>query len=166
MALDQLDKTEVFQFLRPDQLKKVSDVAKVELFHAGETIYEKGTRADYFYIVLEGQVSLRLPTRSGVTIQIDELTSGAIFGSCVCFQLTDYSLNAQCSRDARLLKISSTTLKELMDQDLLMGYTIQTQISRIYFQRYIETMNKLQSIVLNLPLEPDQTVAAEAHVHH
>lgn len=165
MAVEQLDKTEVFQFLRPDQLKMISDVARVELFEAGDTIYEKGARADYFYIVLEGQVSLRLPTRSGVAIQIDELTSGAIFGSCVCFQLADYSLNAQCTLDTRLLKISSTTLKELMDQDLLMGYTIQTQISRIYFQRYIETMNKLQSIVLNLPLESDQPVMAESHAH-
>jgi CRP-like cAMP-binding protein len=166
MAIEQLDKTEVFQFLRPDQLKMISDVARVELFQAGDTIYEKGARADHFYIVLEGQVSLRLPTRSGVTIQIDELTSGAIFGSCVCFQLADYSLNAQCTRDTRLLKISSTTLKELMDQDLLMGYTIQTQISRIYFQRYIETMNKLQSIVLNLPLESDQPVMTESQAHH
>ena len=166
MAVEQLDKTEVFQFLRPDQLKMISDVARVELFEAGDTIYEKGARADYFYIVLEGQVSLRLPTRSGVAIQIDELTSGAIFGSCVCFQLADYSLNAQCTLDTRLLKISSTTLKELMDQDLLMGYTIQTQISRIYFQRYIETMNKLQSIVLNLPLEPEQQAVTEAHIRH
>ena len=166
MAIEQLDKTEVFQFLRPDQLKMISDVARVELFEAGDTIYEKGARADYFFIVLEGQVSLRLPTRSGVAIQIDELTSGAIFGSCVCFQLADYSLNAQCTRDTRLLKISSATLKELMDQDLLMGYTIQTQISRIYFQRYIETMNKLQSIVLNLPLESDQPVMTESQAHH
>ena len=164
MAIEQLDRHEVFQFLRPDQLKKISDVARVAVFKAGETVYEKGARADYFYILLEGQVSLRIPSRSGISIQIDELTSGAIFGSCVCFQLVNYSLNAQCTRDSRLLEISSTVLKELMDQDLVMGYTIQTQISRIYFQRYIETMNKLQSIVMNLPLEAAQPKAAEALV--
>ena len=164
MAIEQLDRSEVFQFLRPDQLKKISDVAHVESFRAGETVYEKGARADHFYIVLEGQVSLRLPGRSGVSIQIDELTSGAIFGSCVCFQLVDYSLNAQCTRDSRLLKISSAILKELMDQDLVMGYTIQTQISRIYFQRYIETMNKLQSIVMNLPLEATRSARSRTPV--
>ncbi len=164
MAIEQLDRHEVFQFLRPDQLKKISDVARVVSFKAGDTVYEKGARADHFYIVLEGQVSLRIPSRSGISIQIDELTSGAIFGSCVCFQLVHYSLNAQCTRDSRLLEISSTTLKELMDQDLVMGYTIQTQISRIYFQRYIETMNKLQSIVMNLPLEAVRTESAEALV--
>ena len=48
-----------------------------------------------------------------------------------------------------------------MDQDLLMGYTIQTQISRIYFNRYIETMKKLQSIVMNLPLETARPAASK-----
>jgi len=164
MIPDRLDKHEVFQFLRPEQLRAISDVAKVVNFSAGDTIYERGARADHFFVVLEGQVSLRLPGQSGVSIQIDELTEGAIFGSCICFQLVNYSLNAQCTRDSKILKIESTTLKELMDEDLLMGYTIQTQISRIYFNRYIETMKKLQSIVMNLPLETSQPAAKRVPV--
>ena len=47
----------------------------------------------------------------------------------------------------------AATLKELMDTDLVMGYAIQTKISRIYFNRYLDTMKKLQSIVMNLPVE-------------
>ena len=164
MIPDRLDKHEVFQFLRPEQVRAISDVAAVVEFRAGETIYEKGATADHFFVVLEGQVSLRLPGQTGVSIQIDELTEGTVFGSCVCFQLATYSLNAQCTRDSKLLKIESATLKELMDQDLLMGYTIQTQISRIYFQRYIDTMNKLQSIVLNLPLQPTGSELEKATV--
>jgi len=164
MIPDRLDKHEVFQFLRPDQIKAISDVAEVVEYQAGVTIYEKGAKADHFYVVLDGQVSLRLPGQSGVSIQIDELTGGAVFGSCICFQLVEYSLNAQCTRDSRLLKIESATLKELMDEDLLMGYTIQTQISRIYFNRYIQTMKKLQSIVMNLPLETEQPAASRTPV--
>jgi CRP-like cAMP-binding protein len=164
MIPDRLDKHEVFQFLRPDQVRAISDAAQVVDFAAGETIYERGAKADHFFVVLNGQVSLRLPGQSGVSIQIDELTEGAIFGSCICFQFVNYSLNAQCTRDSKLLRIESATLKELMDQDLLMGYTIQTQISRIYFNRYIETMKKLQSIVMNLPLETAQPVAVRGPV--
>jgi CRP-like cAMP-binding protein len=155
MIHDRLDKHEVFQFLGPDQIRAISDVARVVESRAGETIYQQGEPADHFFVVLKGQVSLRLPGHTGVSIQIDELTDGAVFGSCVCFQLATYSLNAQCTRDSTLLKIESATLKEMMDDDLLMGYTLQTQISRIYFRRYIESMKKLQSIVMNLPLEPE-----------
>ena len=162
MHFERLEGQEVFQFLRPEQVKAISDVAEVVEFQAGDTIYEKDSPAEFFYVVLEGQVSLRLPGQSGVSLQVDELTKGAMFGSCVCFQFVDYSLNAQCTTDARLLKIESATLKELMDGDLVLGYTIQTQISRIYFHRYIDTMKKLQSIVLNLPLEPIQSEAPSA----
>jgi CRP-like cAMP-binding protein len=153
MAVNRLERHEVFQFLRPDELEVISEAAEVVELRTGETVYRKGARADHFYIVLDGQVSLRLPGKAGVNIQIDELTTGDMFGSCVCFQLDRYSLTAQCTRDTRLLKIRSATLKELMDRDLPMGYAIQTQISRIYFSRYIDTMKKLQSIVMNLPIE-------------
>lgn len=164
MLLERLEGQEVFQYLRPEQLKAISDVAEVVEFEAGETVYEKDTPAEFFYVVLEGQVSLRLPGQSGVSLQVDALTVGALFGSCVCFQLVDYSLDATCTTDSRLLKIESATLKDLMDRDLVLGYTIQTQISRIYFHRYIDTMNKLQSIVLNLPLEPVQGDLVRARV--
>ena len=156
MDFERLEGQGVFQFLRPEQMRAISDVAEVVSFSAGDTVYEMGNPADHFYVVLDGQVSLRLPGRSGMSIQIDELTKGAMFGSCICFQLINYSLNAQCTSDSKLLRIESATLKELMDGDLLMGYTIQTQISRIYFNRYIDTMKKLQSIVLTLPLETAQ----------
>jgi len=164
MFLERLDGQEVFQFLRPEQLKAISDVADVVELEAGESVYEKGSSADHFFVVLDGQVSLRLPVRSGVSLQVDLLTKGAMFGSCVCFQLADYSLSAMCTEDSRLLKIESATLKELMDRDLVLGYTIQTQMSRIYFHRYIDAMKKLQSIVLNLPLETVQGVPVEAPV--
>ena len=75
MRIEQLDRQEVFQFLRPDQVKTISDVAEVVSYQAGDIVYSKGAIADHFYIVLEGQVSLRLPGHRGVSIQIDELTS-------------------------------------------------------------------------------------------
>jgi CRP-like cAMP-binding protein len=153
MAVAQLERHEVFQFLRPDQVMAISEAAEVVEYRVGETIYRKGEPAASFYVVLDGQVSLRLPGKAGITVQVDELTTGAMFGSCVCFQFAEYSLTAQCTSDARILKLDAATLKELMDKDLVMGYAIQTQISRIYFNRYLDTMKKLQSIVLNLPLE-------------
>jgi CRP-like cAMP-binding protein len=153
MAVERLERHEVFQFLRPDQVMAISEAAEVMEYRAGETIYHKGEPAVFFYVVLDGQVSLRMPGKAGISIQVDELTTGAMFGSCVCFQLVDYSLTAQCTSDTKVLKLDAATLKALMDKDLVMGYAIQTQISRIYFNRYLDTMKKLQSIVLNLPIE-------------
>ena len=144
---------EVFGFLRPEQVNAISEAAERISLAAGETVYRQGAKADHFYTVLEGDVTLRLPGKGGVSLVIDELTKGEMFGSCVCFSRDSYALTAQCASDSVLLKIESAALKDLMDEDLKMGYALQTQISALYYGRYIETMHKLQAIVMNLPIQ-------------
>ncbi|UCG87133.1 MAG: cyclic nucleotide-binding domain-containing protein [Gemmatimonadota bacterium] len=144
---------EVFASLRPDQVDALSEAAERVRCAPGDVIYTKGAPAHHFFVVLEGEVTLRLPGRGGVGIVIDQLGKGAMFGSCVCFNRDSYALTAQSTSDSLLLKVKSAALKELMDRDLVMGYALQTRISEIYFARYIETMKKLQAIVMNIPIE-------------
>ena len=150
---DRLIAQEVFGFLRPEQIHAISEAAEKVAYKAGEIVYEKGAKADYFYTILAGEVTLRLPGRGSVSIVIDQLAKGAMFGSCVCFSSDAYALTAQCTEDSVLLKIENATLKSLMDTDRLMGYALATRLSEIYFGRYIETMEKLQAIVMNIPIE-------------
>ncbi len=154
MAIDSLTQKEVFKYLRPDQVHTLSDASEIAGYKAGDIVYHRGAKADYFYVVLKGQVTLRMPGKEGVKVFIDQLDTGAMFGSCVSFAFDSYNLTAQCTEDTDLLRISASVLKELMDAEPNMGYLIQSQISQIYFRRYIETMKKLQAIVMNIPIEP------------
>ncbi len=76
-----------------------------------------------------------------------------MFGSCISFAMETYSLTAQCTEDCQLLKVATSALKDLLDGDPRMGYAVQSRISEIYFTRYIDTMKKLQAIVMNIPLD-------------
>ena len=152
MSIASLKRDEVFEFLRPDQVDALSDAAQLIRFKPGDIIYQKGEPARDIYIVLCGKVALRLPGNRGVNIMIDELTQGDIFGSCVSFSLDSYVLTAQRTYACKLLCIQASVLKELLEDDPRMGYAIQSKISEIYFRRYVEAMNKLQAIVMNIPL--------------
>jgi CRP/FNR family cyclic AMP-dependent transcriptional regulator len=153
METTQFKSHEIFQHLRPEQINVLSSAAEEVSFEAGDTVFRRGEPADDFFVVLDGQVALRMLRPDGVSVLIDEVTGGAIFGSCVCFQIDSYTLTAQCTEDSRILKIKASTLKKLMDDDLVIGYAIQTMVSRVYFKRYIDTMRKLQAIVQSIPLE-------------
>ena len=155
MATKQLIGHDLFQLLRPDQVQLISDMAERVSYKAGDTIFRRGEEAEYFFIVREGQVALRLPGQARISLLIDELGKGAVFGSCVCFQLGSYSLTAQCVEDSELLKIKAAALKKVMTDDLVTGYAVQTLISRVYFQRYIDTMQKLQAILGSMPVEAE-----------
>jgi CRP-like cAMP-binding protein len=154
MSIESLKRDAVFEFLRPDQVDALSNAARLVRFKPGDIIYQKGERARDIYIVLSGQVALRLPGNGGVSIMIDELTQGDIFGSCVSFSLDSYVLTAQSSGDCELLCVQASVLKELLEDDPRMGYAIQSKISEIYFRRYVEAMNKLQAIVMNRSCTP------------
>ena len=95
---------------------------------------------------------LRLPGPAEVSLLIDQAGKGAIFGSCVCFQLNSYALTATCIEDSILLKIQAAALKKVMEEDAIIGYALQAMISRVYFQRYIDTMRKLQAVIGDIPL--------------
>ena len=144
---------DMFSFLRPEQVNAISERATRVRFAAGETVYERGAKADHLYTVLDGAVTLHLPGAGGFSVVIDQLVRGDMFGSCICFQRDTYALTAQCAQDSELLMIESAALKDLMDRDLQLGYTLQTRFSAIYFGRYIETMRKLQAITMSLPIE-------------
>ena len=155
MAIETLKRQEIFSFLRPEQVDALSDAAEVIKLKAGEVVYRKGAKPEYFFIVLNGEVALRLPGRGEMSILIDEISDGTMFGSCVCLALDSYVCTAQCTKESELLKIRTAVLKELLDDDPRMGYAIQSRISQIYFKRYLETMKKLQAIVMNIPLETE-----------
>ena len=156
MPVETLRKEEVFEFLRPDQVDVLSNAAEVLRLSAGEFVYYQGKSADSLYVLLSGQVALRLPGKAGVSILIDQLSEkGTMFGSSLSFRIGSYATTAQCMEDTELLKVRTSALKRLLDDDPRMGYAIQSKISEIYFRRYLEAMRKLQAIVMNIPLEQD-----------
>jgi CRP-like cAMP-binding protein len=155
MAVARLERHHVFELLREEQVDALSDASVTVSLKAGEEVYRKGDDARDFYIVLRGQVALRLPGRGGVSILIDEVTEGALFGTCVSLTLHHYMCSAQCTKDSELLRIRADALKDLLDDDPRMGYAIQSHVAKVYFERYMETMKKLQAIVMNIPIEAD-----------
>jgi CRP-like cAMP-binding protein len=153
MVRARLKREEIFDFLRPEQINALSETAEVVKLKAGDTVYEQGEKATFLYIVNSGQVTLRLPGKGGVSILIDQLDPGSMFGSCIAFQVSSYLLTAQCTENTELLRIKTAVLKRLLDDDPRLGYAIQSRLSHIYFERYVEAMKKLQAIVINIPLE-------------
>ena len=60
MTIEQLKKQQVFEFLRPDQIDSLSNTAEVIRLAAGQSVYRRGDKADYLYVILSGEVALRM----------------------------------------------------------------------------------------------------------
>jgi len=111
MPVTKLDKHEILDYLRPEQVNRLSEVSETIKVKKGEKIYPRGAKANYFYIVLKGKVTLRLGGIEGVSIILDTLGPGTTFGGCVSHDIRSYTTTAMAVEDSELLKIKSATLK-------------------------------------------------------
>jgi CRP-like cAMP-binding protein len=148
-----LKSQDVFGLMRPDQVDAISNVSKTIELKTGENVYRHGQQADWIYVVLSGEVTLRLPGKGDVAVPIDQVRRGSMFGACMCYDRATYSTTAQCTEDTRVMQIDAKALLKLMNEDPVIGFGIQRRMAGVYFQRYNDTMRKLQSIVMNLPIE-------------
>ena len=110
-----LSSHDVFSFLRPQQVNKVSEVSDVISIKAGDHVFQQGEPSDFLFAVLEGTVRLQLPRGNEADLKIEDLSKGTLFGSCMCFDRKTYSLTAVALGDAKVLKIDAAGFKKVMD---------------------------------------------------
>jgi CRP-like cAMP-binding protein len=146
--------THLFGFLKPEQREVIKKAAIVTAFEDEEVIYSKGNQATYLYVVLDGEVALRLPGPQGVSILIEQLGPSEMFGLNATFDLGSYGVTAQAVGVTRVVKIETAVLQQIMENDVQVGYNIQKRISELYYKRYVAAARRLQAIVTAIPLEP------------
>jgi CRP-like cAMP-binding protein len=141
---------ELFRFLRPEQVVRLNRAAEPVSFKPGDVVYESDAPATYMYVVISGKIALHVPSDDGLNVLVNEVGTGQLFGVCVCLGVECYTTTAMCSEHAWLLRIEAAVLKRLMDQDVEIGYALQTEIARIYFGRYVDAIRRLSGVLVHV----------------
>ena len=79
-----------------------------ETYESGEIIVEEGTKRDWVYIILEGQVKVTKRTAAGI-VTIDTLKKDAIFGEMALFG------KAQAERSASVIAADGSVRVGVLD---------------------------------------------------
>jgi CRP-like cAMP-binding protein len=75
----------LFAGLSPEQLERVLLASHVDECEPGQLLFDRGHAAQYFYILLEGQVNLVLYSKAGEEKIVDILGPGNSFAEAVLF---------------------------------------------------------------------------------
>lgn len=144
---------ELFHHLRVEAVDSISSFSERRIFQRDEFIFKYEEKADKICLLLEGSVHLRLPARpEEFSIVVAKPEKGDFFGLSPLLGSDRYTLEARCLEKAEVLLIDAKKFRNLLETDLSMGFFIISEVARIYFDRYIQLLNKLQNIVHQIPL--------------
>ncbi len=152
MALEKLEKHELFGLLNPKEMETLSNASAVATLKKGDRVYTAGNPASHFFLLLKGRVQLRRPTAAGHSLIVEDLTEGSIFGVSALTGTDRYLLTAECVEDSEVLRIEAKVLREILDQNPRVGYATQQRISRIFFNRCVDAMERLAAVAQALSL--------------
>src|SRR5687767_4943194 len=69
-----------FQGMTAQQVAQIASYAKVVQLQPGERVFEHHTRAEEFYIVQKGKVTVEIPAIAGEPLVIQTLGDGSLLG--------------------------------------------------------------------------------------
>ncbi|MFC1813044.1 Crp/Fnr family transcriptional regulator [Thermodesulfobacteriota bacterium] len=153
-----LIKLELFGVFLKKQLEELATVTEEKNYKKKEMIYQQGDRANHFYIITRGLISLvEFQPGDKVGIVFEERGQGEVFGCASFMKPRNHTLTAMCVEDSEVLVIETDKLIDLFEKDPDVGYKFMKNINQIYFDLYkfakrqLHEMMKIPVIITTLP---------------
>ena len=144
-----------FKGLNPQQLQLLAGSALEMRFETGTTIFEEGSPANRFYLILTGRVELSSEMQDRNVIPIQTLGSGDDLGWSWLFPPFSMHFSARALEPTTTVFFYAPRLREQCEQDHELGYQIMKRIAEVATQSLRATQRRLmQYIDKNIPEKP------------
>lgn len=122
-----------FQGISQPTIQALEGMLEPQLYPAGAFIFQTGEPALYFHVLEEGRVRLRFSQGGQVAYTLSE--PGDIFGWSSIVNQPEYSLTAQTVSRAKVSRIKSATLQQVLQNDPLSGMLFYRKLAEFIGER-------------------------------
>lgn len=136
-----------FKGLNAHQLQLLTDSAMKMQFEAGQSIFQEGSTANRFYLILEGKVVLEAELKERGMIPIQTLGPGDDLGWSWLFPPYLLHLSARALEPTKTIFFYGTRLREQCEQDHELGYQLMKRIAEVAIQHLQVTQRHLMECI-------------------
>jgi polyferredoxin/CRP-like cAMP-binding protein len=126
-----LHKSSLFTGMSPDEFDHIAAACELVPVDAGDYIYDRDTRGDYFYVVLQGEVELVAQKDDNSTCMVGRIGEGGHFGESSLLTGQSRSLSVRAVSDVLLGRFSS----EFFHETLLANPVFHEELDKILVER-------------------------------
>ena len=147
-----------FKGLNSQQLQLLAASALEMKFETGATIFEEGSPANRFFLILTGRVKLSSEMADRNVIPIQTLGPGDDLGWSWLFPPYSMHFSARALTPTTTIFFYGTRLREQCEQDHELGYQLMKRIAEVATQSLQATQRRLiQYIDKNIPEQSFRT---------
>jgi CRP/FNR family cyclic AMP-dependent transcriptional regulator len=146
-----------FKGLNAEQIQLLAVSALEMKFDTGAILFEEGSPANRFYLILTGRVELSAEMEDRNVIPVQTLGPGDDLGWSWLFPPYSMHFTARALEPTNTIFFYGTRLREQCEQDHELGYQIMKRITEVATQSLRATQRRLmQYIDKNFPEQPSR----------
>lgn len=128
-----------FEELSGAMIQRLSSLAEIKMYREGEFLNKRKREADFFYILLEGEISLEVESLTGKTIRLETIAPGGAMGFSSLIEMAPkrYISDAKALTPVKILRFRSHEMSLLFYQDFELGYLIMKKIAWVAKHRLV-----------------------------
>jgi CRP-like cAMP-binding protein len=142
---------ELFRSFLPNEIEEISAFSSARRLDKGQVIYRPDRKATHIFVLLEGEVQLRLPTGHDDTgIVVTRVGHGELFGIAPLLGADGYTTSACCTKASKVMFIEARPLLQMLLANPLAGQQVMAAVARIYFDRYQIMIGRIRKVINEL----------------
>lgn len=130
--------------LSPGHRERLMALAHEEAFAAGARIFEERQRADRFWVIRSGSVTLDLRVREDDRpMEVSTLRTGDMLGWSWLFPPYEWDFGAEALSPVRSYRFDGAQVQRLCDEDPAFGYALLRVVAEILAHRVHKARSRL-----------------------
>ena len=147
MNLDKYKHLAFFSDLQDGDIQLLAPFFSHQSWVAGTVVFEQGDCAEYFYLVVSGELTIRFKPHDGPVMNVARIQPGGIFGWSAAMGNPTYTSAAVCTLDSEVLAIRSVNLRKLFENHPELGTVILNRLSAIIAERQQAQQSQVNSLL-------------------
>jgi CRP-like cAMP-binding protein len=149
MDLEKYSHLAFFSGLSTAEIQLLLPLFAPQTWVAGTVVFEQGDFADYLYLLVSGELSIRYKPDDGPVMNLTRIQPGGIFGWSAAMGNPTYTSGAVCTLDSEVLRIRGADLRILCGKHPELGKVILDRLSAIIAERQRGQQSRVNTMLTN-----------------
>lgn len=143
VKIQDLKRITLFSDMPDDLLQIIAARAHLSIFSTDTHLFEANEDIDTFYMLLMGQVALKVELTEEIDIILDTIQTGSSFGVSALLEEARTTSSAVCQEPCEVITLSGRDMLQLFSENTKLGYHVMYRLARHYKHIMDNTANRI-----------------------
>lgn len=135
-----------FEGLGLEYIRLLARLASEKHFEPLELIFRQDDQADHFFVIMDGEATIEIPSLYGPPIPIQNLTKGKVLGWSWLIPPYKWDFEARADTKTTVLAIDGKTLRTECERDPKLGYELFKRFAVLMSERLHEARMRVMEV--------------------